>query len=124
MYSQRYQIAPHEGYTALLNLLKEKDHFIWTSNVDGWFAKYVLISACVKLELCNYSISCSSGFDAEKIYKPQGDWEWLQCSTPCSHQVWPSKPILESVLPFIKDCEFIDPSKIPMYDLQSTRSGV
>jgi NAD-dependent SIR2 family protein deacetylase len=99
MYSQRYQVEPHEGYRALLDLVvksgKDDDYFIWTSNVDGMFDR--------------------AGFDVQKIYKPQGDWQYLQCAGPCSPEaVYDSKSIIESVLPYIKDCQFTDPSKIPL----------
>jgi NAD-dependent SIR2 family protein deacetylase len=40
------------------------DYFVVTSNVDGMFNR--------------------NGFDENKIYTPQGDFQYMQCAKPCS----------------------------------------
>ena len=43
--------------------------FVMTSNVDALFER--------------------SGFDRQRVYTPQGDYALLQCTRPCSRNVWP-----------------------------------
>jgi len=91
--NMRYKYPPHHAYNTLLKLCKGKDYFVLTSNVDGCFER--------------------SGFDKDRIYTPQGDWKFLQCLEPCSREVFDSLPIIEKLLPSIKNCEITDPSQIP-----------
>jgi NAD-dependent SIR2 family protein deacetylase len=51
-------IEPHGGYEVLNEWSKEKDHFVYTSNVDGAFQK--------------------SGFSEEKVWECHGSIGWLQ----------------------------------------------
>ena len=51
------------SYKLLFDLLRYRNHFIWTSNVDP------------RLH--------TAGFSEHRIYTPQGDLTLLQCSTPC-----------------------------------------
>jgi NAD-dependent SIR2 family protein deacetylase len=82
MMLQRYTFTPNDGYTALKELLTGKDTFVYTSNVDGAFER--------------------AGFDTAKLCTVQGDWSWCQCIKPCSDDsVFPSKPIIESLVPLI-----------------------
>ena len=55
------QLDPHEGYYELFNYInnKNKDYFICTSNIDGYFKR--------------------SGFDFNKIYEVHGSVNYLQC---------------------------------------------
>jgi len=61
---------PHKGFELLLELVKEKNdnYFIFTSNVDGQFQK--------------------AGFDKQKIYEVHGSIHHLQCTIPCSDEIW------------------------------------
>ena len=68
-------------YEVLFNLVRDKDWFALTSNVDGLFAR--------------------NGFDADRVCSIQGDFAFLQCYTPCSDELWPSAPVLERLLPEI-----------------------
>jgi len=52
--------TPHKGFEILQEIVKGKEYFIYTSNVDGHFQK--------------------SGFDAQKIYECHGSIHYLQCS--------------------------------------------
>lgn len=82
----RFQFAPNEVYKDLLEICKTKDHFVWTSNVDGCFQR--------------------SGFDEKKIYTPQGDYGIFQCFGKCTNQVFNAKEIIDEVLPFVKNSSF------------------
>ena len=77
----RFQVPPHPVYARLLELVREKDYFVVTSNVDGLFTK--------------------NGFAEDRLFTPQGDYALMQCQTPCSNAVWPSWPVIERILPKI-----------------------
>ncbi|MBE1276692.1 Sir2 family NAD-dependent protein deacetylase [Enterovibrio baiacu] len=64
-------------YRALYERVKDKTHFVMTSNVDGLFYK--------------------SGFDRHQVYTPQGDYGKIQCTVPCSQEVWDIKPFLDKM---------------------------
>jgi NAD-dependent SIR2 family protein deacetylase len=68
-------------YEDLHAMVKDKDYFVLTSNVDGMFPK--------------------NGFDENKMYTPQGDFKYMQCYKPCTQQVWESKAFIEKFLPSI-----------------------
>jgi NAD-dependent SIR2 family protein deacetylase len=74
----RFSPGSHPVYTRLFDLVKDKDYFVLTSNVDALFAR--------------------NGFDEERLYTPQGDYGQMQCRTPCRQVTWPSKPILDCIL--------------------------
>ncbi|KAH3768004.1 NAD-dependent protein deacetylase of SIR2 family [Pelomyxa schiedti] len=78
----RYEVQPHDGYRQLWEMCKNKDYFVYTSNADGCFEK--------------------SGFDPAKIYLPQGDFAYLQCSKPCARDsFYPAKPYFDKMIPNI-----------------------
>lgn len=95
VYSVRWAPPPGRVYQELLALVKEKEYFVITSNVDAQFAK--------------------SGFDEERIYTPQGSYALYQCLKPCTDQTWPSKPMIDAILPTIdrQTQRITDPSLIP-----------
>jgi NAD-dependent SIR2 family protein deacetylase len=68
-------------YARLLDLVKTKDYFVITTNVDALFER--------------------NGFEADRIYTPQGDYALMQCMKPCTSQTWPTKPAIEKALPTI-----------------------
>ena len=55
--------APRPTYRRLRALLREKDYFVVTTNVDHCFQK--------------------ARFDKERLFYTQGDYGLWQCSTPC-----------------------------------------
>jgi len=65
--------VPHSGFSVLLTWVnrKQKNFFIFTSNVDGQFQK--------------------AEFDTEKILECHGSINFLQCSIPCSEEIFPNK---------------------------------
>ncbi len=62
-------------YKSLYELIVDKDYFVMTSNVDGLFYK--------------------NGVDRERFYAPQGDYGKIQCTRPCSQEVWDINPFLD-----------------------------
>ena len=63
IYINRYQDAPRPVYENLLKLVKDKDYFVLTTNVDHCFQK--------------------AGFDKKRLFYTQGDYGLFQCSKPC-----------------------------------------
>lgn len=59
----RYMNAPKPVYETLLGLVRDKDYFVLTTNVDHCFQK--------------------AGFDKERLFYTQGDYGLFQCSEPC-----------------------------------------
>ena len=65
---------PHAGFYKLLDMAKrKKDYFVFTSNVDGQFQK--------------------AGYDKNKIYEVHGSIHHLQCTEPCSEDIWSAKGV-------------------------------
>ncbi len=64
------ETVPHEGFTKLLYLAAKKieKYFVFTSNVDGQFQK--------------------AGFSDDRIEECHGSIHHLQCSRPCSDNIW------------------------------------
>lgn len=83
----RFQFPPSPLYTTLLDIVADKNYFIITTNVDAMFYK--------------------TGFDAEHIFTPQGDYARLQCVKPCTTETWPTKDVIDKIIPNIDQDEFI-----------------
>lgn len=58
----RYTDPPKPVYQNMLKLVKDKDYFVLTTNVDHCFQK--------------------AGFDKKKLFYTQGDYGLFQCSEP------------------------------------------
>lgn len=68
VYINRYQDAPKPVYEWLYRLVKDKDYFVLTTNVDHCFQKV--------------------GFDKQRLFYTQGDYGLYQCSTPCHDRTY------------------------------------
>ena len=64
----RYMNAPKPVYERLLELVRDKDYFVLTTNVDHCFQK--------------------AGFDKERLFYTQGDYGLFQCSEPCHQKTY------------------------------------
>ncbi len=67
----RYMNPPKPVYDDLFSLVKDKDYFVITTNVDHCFQK--------------------AGFDKKRLYYTQGDYGLFQCSTPCHQKTYDNK---------------------------------
>lgn len=74
VYINRYLVPPKPVYNDLLDLVKEKDYFVITTNVDHCFQK--------------------AGFDKQRLFYTQGDYGLFQCSTPCCQETWDNEDII------------------------------
>lgn len=80
IYYNRYVDIPKPTYQKLLEIVKDKDYFVLTTNVDYCFQK--------------------AGFDKKKLFYTQGDYGLLQCSDPCHEKTYDNK---ETVLQMLKE---------------------
>ncbi len=90
-----YQILRDATYQRLYSLVKDKDYFVMTTNVDGLFAQ--------------------NNFSKDKIYTPQGSFSRIQCMRACTNETWDVKPIIDRILPHI------DPTTQEVSDLSCIR---
>lgn len=81
----RFQTPLLEPYKNLKKLIKDKDYFIITTNADGQIQK--------------------SEFDQDKIFAMQGNYDSLQCITPCSDEIYESEEFVKNMLKSIKNDE-------------------
>lgn len=63
VYVNRYMDPPKPVYSQLFELVKDKDYFVLTTNVDHCFQK--------------------ASFDKKRLFYTQGDYGLFQCSRPC-----------------------------------------
>ena len=68
IYINRYMNAPKPVHETLFELVKDKDYFVLTTNVDHCFQK--------------------AGFDKKRIFYTQGDYGLFQCSEPCHQETY------------------------------------
>lgn len=74
IYINRYMEAPKPVYDKLFELVKDKDYFVITTNVDHCFQK--------------------AGFDKERLFYTQGDYGLFQCSEPCKPVTYDNEDII------------------------------
>ena len=78
IYLNRYMDPPRPVYEDLLELIKDKDYFILTTNVDHCFQK--------------------AGFEKERLFYTQGDYGLFQCSEPCCQETWDNEEIIKQMI--------------------------
>ena len=83
IYCNRYIDPPFSTYRDLLGLVKEKDYFVITTNVDHCFQK--------------------AGFDKKRLFYTQGDYGLFQCSEPCCNETFDNKDIVYQMIAQQKD---------------------
>lgn len=83
IYINRYLDAPKPVYEKLLSLLKGKDYFVLTTNVDHCFQK--------------------AGFDKKRLFYTQGDYGLWQCSEPCHKKTYNNEKIVRQMMEQQKD---------------------
>ena len=74
----RYMDAPKPVYNDLLNLVRHKDYFVITTNVDHCFQK--------------------AGFDKTRLFYTQGDYGLFQCSEPCHDRTYENKETIRKMV--------------------------
>lgn len=79
----RYTDAPKPVYGELFALVKDRDYFVLTTNVDHCFQK--------------------AGFDKKRLFYTQGDYGLFQCSEPCCQETWDNEETVRRMLEEQKD---------------------
>lgn len=80
----RYRPAATPLYQTLLSIVKDKDYFVATTNVDGQFEK--------------------AGFDPDRLFAVQGDYAYLQPRSGEPKVLYHNQEWVEKALPAIVDC--------------------
>lgn len=83
IYVNRYMDAPKPVYDDLLELVKDKNYFVITTNVDHCFQK--------------------AGFDKKRLFYTQGDYGLFQCSEPCCNETFDNKEAVINMIEHQQD---------------------
>ena len=83
IFINRYQDAPKPVYDTLLRLIRGKDYFVITTNVDYCFQK--------------------AGFDKKRLFYTQGDYGLFQCSEPCRPETYGNEAVVREMVERQKD---------------------
>lgn len=78
IFYNRYVDAPIPVYRELLALVKDKDYFVLTTNVDHQFQR--------------------AGFDKKKLFYTQGDYGLWQCSNACHDKTYDNEDTVRQML--------------------------
>ena len=78
IFVNRYMDAPKPVYDQLLTLVKDKDYFVITTNVDHCFQK--------------------AGFDKKRLFYTQGDYGLFQCSEPCHEETYENEDMVRAMV--------------------------
>lgn len=84
IYENRYAVGKTALYERLLEIVKDKEHFVLTTNVDHQFAL--------------------AGFEEDRIFATQGDYGLFQCSKPCHTTLYHNEAIVKKMIENQKDC--------------------
>ena len=74
----RYDPIPGRVYQQLLDLLRDCDYFVLTTNVDHCFQR--------------------AGFDKQRLFYTQGDYGLFQCSRPCCQETWDNEDAIRAMV--------------------------
>lgn len=78
IFINRYMDAPKPVYDDLLKLVRDKDFFVITTNVDHCFQK--------------------AGFDKNRLFYTQGDYGLFQCSEPCCQETFDNEAVIREMV--------------------------
>jgi NAD-dependent SIR2 family protein deacetylase len=90
-----YEFPPSPLYRKLHAIVRDKDFYVITSNADGLFIK--------------------SGFEADRVFQAQGNYERLKCTRSCTPETWDTKPFIDRILDHIdyETLQVADPAVLP-----------
>lgn len=78
IFINRYQNAPKSVYGDLYKLVRDKDYFVLTTNVDHCFQK--------------------AGFDKKRLFYTQGDYGLWQCAKPCHSKTYDNETTIQKMV--------------------------
>ena len=85
IFINRYTDPPKPVYSDLLALVKDKDYFVITTNVDHCFQK--------------------AGVDKKRLFYTQGDYGLFQCSQPCCQETFDNEDTIRQMMVRQKDMQ-------------------
>ena len=88
----RYMDPPKPVYNNILSLVRNKDYFVLTTNVDHCFQK--------------------AGFDKKRLFYTQGDYGLFQCSEPCHQKTYDNEKQIRAMWEFRNEMK-IPPELVP-----------
>lgn len=94
IYYNRYDITPGKPHLDLLSLVKDKNYFVLTTNVEHQFQL--------------------AGFDKKRLFYTQGDYGLWQCSKPCHQQTYDNQETVQKMIVSQNDMK-IPTEFIPYY---------
>ena len=83
IYINRYMDVDNGTYKTLFELMKDKDYFVISTNVDHQFQK--------------------AGFDKHRLFYTQGDYGLWQCSEPCHQKTYDNEETVRAMFEQQKD---------------------
>ena len=83
IYCNRYTDVDNGVYKRLFGLVKDKDYFVLTTNVDHQFQK--------------------AGFDKKRLFYTQGDYGLFQCGEPCHNETYDNEEAVRRMFAEQKD---------------------
>lgn len=78
IFYNRYDQPPSEVHRKLLEIVREKNYFVLTTNVDHLFQ--------------------NNGFDKARLFYTQGDYGLFQCPTPCHEKTYDNEEIVREMI--------------------------
>ena len=78
VFINRYADMDDGTYKRLFELVKDKDYFVLTTNVDHQFQK--------------------AGFDKYRLFYTQGDYGLFQCSVPCHNGTYDNEAVIRAMV--------------------------
>lgn len=90
IFINRYDVPIGKPYTSLLDIVKAKNYFVLTTNVDHQFQL--------------------AGFDKSQLFYTQGDYGLWQCSKPCHDKTYDNEETVRRMVAEQKDLKI--PSKL------------
>lgn len=78
IFINRYGCDVGDVYFKLLSLVKNKDYFVLTTNVDHQFQR--------------------AGFDKKRLFYTQGDYGLLQCSNACHNRTYDNEDVVKRMV--------------------------
>ena len=93
IYYNRYDVMPGKPYVDLLELVRGRNYFVLTTNVDHQFQL--------------------AGFDKARLFYTQGDYGLWQCSEPCHQATYDNEDIVRRMI--AEQAEMRIPSELIPY---------
>lgn len=80
----RFDIGATQLYKDLFQLVKEKQYFVISTNVESQFVK--------------------AGFPEDKVFEIQGDYSYFQCETGCHDTLYYNEALVKEMIEQTRDC--------------------